>query len=269
MKNRFTKIISTLAAAVLLTTSALADTYYRKDAISVNSTHIQALSLNLRKGADKLYSTIDSELIELRCDISCDDDGYTYVDFIADEPISTEDIEIPVSFFDSIANATSSPCEIEMPEGYQIQDGYASGEILDEDGYCVSGFQFIRPDNEKRTMQGKIITLKFSYAPMEVWNDRHQIPVMRYFNLKQHGPEGERGEYFEILDEYEMYADMPEINISYLKEQEKQINELNAKIDMLQARVEYLEANPNYDFNNDGKVSISDVVLLMRYVNES
>ena len=188
MKNRFTKIISVLAASTMLSTSAIADTYFRKEAISVNSTDIQALTLDLRRGVDTKGSSIESSLIDLRCDISCDSDGYTYVDFVADKPITIEDIEIPVSFFDSVAtaiNATSDPCDVELPEGYWMQTGYASGEILDDEGSPVTTYQFIRSDNKQHTIDGKIITLRFAFSPMNMTNDTLHIPVMRWFQLEE------------------------------------------------------------------------------------
>ena len=268
MKNRFTKITSILAASMLLTSTASAQvsTASSTDKMIYNyRNEMYAISIDLREEVD--YDSITAEKLNMHFNISCDSDGYTYIDFIVDEPTEIEDLELPITFYDHIENAMSDPVYIETIDGYAFQHGVPSGKILDDEGYTFSTYQLVRYDDRKHTVSGTVVSLKFAFEPMYVWCDAPQIPVMSYWWITEKEVNGVQ----KYIADWEQWAcvDLPTVNISYLKEHEKQINELNSKIEELTAKVDLLKTPEfRYDFNEDGKVTIADAVLLMRYLNK-
>lgn len=284
MKNRFKvkTIIAMLSAVITAIASVSSVSGYDIENLpdrnewnmTINRTEVDAISLNLRDIYDSETHSIESRLITLDCEISSDSDGYIYVDFSTQQPELIEDIEIPVSFFDRIANATSEPCYVVTPNEYMFASVGRTGEIVDDEGYSEGWLQIIRKDKVpyEHTVDGQIASMRFAYSPMNVWEGNPEIPVMTHYKLIEHPAEGKNGNYFEMYEAWEMYADMPEINISYLMEMERQINEFNSQIDKLQDEVKRLREMktaelPNPDFNGDGRVSIADAVCLMKYIS--
>lgn len=266
MRNRFTKIASILAASMLFTMSVSAQvtTASCPDKMIYNYTNeMYAISLDLREETE--FDAVEATKLNLRFNISTDSDGYTYIDFILDEPTEIEDVEFPISFYDNIENAMPDPIFIDTIDGYAFQKGVPSGKILDDEGYAFSTYQLVRFDESKHTVSGTIVSLRFAYEPMYVWCDAPQIPVMTYYMLTEKTVDNVQR--FVTSFEYWACVDMPLVNISYLKENEKQINDLKSQIAELTERVNQIEA-VKYDYNGDGKVTIADAVLLMRYIKE-
>lgn len=275
MKNRF-KIFTAILTATLTASTMTGITVSGYDdemndwGMKITHTTIDALSLDLKDYRDILNHTIQAKQIQIDCEISADADGYIYAIFSTLKPETIEDIEIPVSFFDKIENYSASPCFINVPYGYECVNTGTSGEIVD-DGNCMEPWlQIVRTDDNVHKIDGEICAMRFAYTPMNVWRGYTEVPVMTYYDLAERrifGSGDFNGNYFELCDEHDVYTDMPEINISFLKEMEQKINEYNAKIAELEKQIEVIKSTPNPDFNGDGRVSIADAVCLMKYIS--
>ena len=275
MKNRFKIFTAILTAALTASTmTGITVSGYDEEmndcGMPITHTTIDALSLDLKDYRDILNHTIQAKQIQIDCEISADADGYIYAIFSTLQPETIEDMEIPVSFFDKIENYSASPCFINVPYGYECVNTGTSGEIVD-DGNCMEPWlQIVRTDDNVHKIDGEICAMRFAYTPMNVWRGYTEIPVMTYYDLAERrifGSGDFNGNYFELCDEHDIYTDMPEINISYLKEMERKINEYNAKIADLEKQIEVIKSTPNPDFNGDGRVSIADAVCLMKYIS--
>ena len=275
MKNRFKAITAILTAAIVASMSnpasgndIMSDPATNEWGLAINRTVIDAISLNLKDDFNADAHSIDSKKLELDCEIYADSDGYIYVNFSTQGCESVEDIEIPVSFFDRIANATSTPCFVDTANGYECRTVGVSGELVDDEGCTEPWFQIIRTDDSIHKIDGNLCSMRFAYSPMSVWEGYYEVPVMTFYKLKEHLSEGEFN-YFEMYETWEIYADMPEINISYLKEFERKTNEYNSQIAELESKISQMEefSSPNPDYNGDGRVSIADAVSLMKYIS--
>ena len=272
MENRFTKIASIFAASMLFTfnASAVSTTASRDNRIYDYQDEMYVVSVDLQEESECVS---EPEKLAIKFDISTDSDGYTYIDFIVDKPTEVMDLEFPMSFYDHIENAMSDPVDVDVIDGYTFQKGAPSGKIVDDEGYPFYTYQLVRFDGQKHTVSGTVLSLKFAFEPMYVWCDAPQIPVMSYYWLNE--KESDDGKYIIATQEFWACVDMPLVNISHLKEHEKQINDLNSQIEELKNQLKQIECTKNtadgnrYDYNGDGKVTIADVVLLMRYINEN